>query len=85
MKTEIETKPTNGAMMMLLFFALFIVGMTSIFMQHQIIGALLLVISFFSFSQDFALLILMNLWYSSYLAITKEPLNKTDSFGPTHL
>jgi regulator of protease activity HflC (stomatin/prohibitin superfamily) len=47
MKTEIETKPTNGAMMMLLFFALFFAGIASIFLKHPIIGGSLLFISMF--------------------------------------
>jgi regulator of protease activity HflC (stomatin/prohibitin superfamily) len=47
MKTEIETKPTNGAAMLFLFFVLFFAGMASVFLKHQLIGAALLFVSIF--------------------------------------
>jgi regulator of protease activity HflC (stomatin/prohibitin superfamily) len=45
MKTEIETKPASGAMMLLLFFALFITGMSAIFLKHQLMGGIMLFFS----------------------------------------
>lgn len=44
MKTEIETKPTSGALMLLLFFILFFAGIFSIFMKQPFIGAALIFI-----------------------------------------
>ena len=47
MKTEIETKPASGAVLLLLFFALFFGGMSLIFMKLPFLGGALLFISFF--------------------------------------
>jgi regulator of protease activity HflC (stomatin/prohibitin superfamily) len=47
MKTEIETKPNNGALMLLLNLILIVAGIASIFFKHPVIGASLLVIGFF--------------------------------------
>lgn len=47
MKTEIETKPISGAAMLLLFLILLPAGIFSIIMKQPLIGAPLLLISFF--------------------------------------
>jgi regulator of protease activity HflC (stomatin/prohibitin superfamily) len=47
MKTENETKPINGALMLLLYFIILITGIATILMKHPVFGASLIVISFF--------------------------------------